>query len=820
MVQKIEIYPEDIFKPGKITFNDINVCQYNKSIADEKDNFSGEDFVRIYRDMCMIREFENCIDCLKKEGSYRGVDYNHAGPAHLSMGQEAAAVGQAYILSVDDHIFGSHRSHSEILAKGLSAIEKLDDDKLIEVMEQLWDGATLRVVEKGHTGSVKELAVKFLVYGAYAEMFARETGFNRGFGGSMHAFFTPFGIYPNNAIVGGSGPVSPGAALYKRVNRKPGIVVCNIGDASFGCGPVWEGLWFASMDQYRQLWDQALGGGLPIIFNCFNNQYGMGGQTRGETMSYEFLARIGCGVNPEQMHSERVNGYDPLAVIDAMKRKKEIIESGRGPVLMDTVTYRQSGHSPSDASSYRSKEEQDRFLAADAIPAYCKKIVDAGIGSSSEMEAVKENMGEIIFEMFKKAIDLDVSPRLPVNSEVIADLMFSNNVVESLDESREPEVNHPMSENFRVIQNESKERYAFKDGKAVPKMKLYNIRDAIFDAMMHRFYIDPTMVAFGEENRDWGGAFAVYRGMTEALPYHRLFNSPISEAAIVGSAVGYALEGGRAVAELMYCDFMGRAGDEIFNQLSKWQSMSAGILKMPVTLRISVGVKYGAQHSQDWSALVNHIPGLKIAFPVTPYDAKGIMNYSLARTDPMIFFESQSIYDMGEMFVESGVPTGYYEVEEGQPVIRRSGTDLTIITLGPIMYDALKVADELQEKYGVSAEVIDLRWINPLDYTLVIESIKKTGKALLAQQSCERGSFMHNVASNISQLAFDYLDAPPAVLGCRNWITPAAELEAMFFPQLEWFLDMINSKLVPLSGYTPTTNQTNGELISRYKRGV
>ena len=420
-----------------------------------------------------------------------------------------------------------------------------------------------------------------------------------------------------------------------------------------------------------------------------------------------FLLVLVCGINPEQMHSERVNGYDPLAVIDAMKRKKEIIESGKGPVLMDTVTYRQSGHSPSDASSYRSKEEQERFLAADAIPAYCKKIVDAGIGSASEMDTIKENMGEIIFEMFKKAIDLDVSPRLPVNSEVIADLMFSNEVVESLDESREPEVNHPMSENFRVIQNEAKERYAFKDGKAVPKMKLYNIRDAIFDAMMHRFYIDPTMVAFGEENRDWGGAFAVYRGMTEALPYHRLFNSPISEAAIVGSAVGYALEGGRAVAELMYCDFMGRAGDEIFNQLSKWQSMSAGILKMPVTLRISVGVKYGAQHSQDWSALVNHIPGLKIAFPVTPYDAKGIMNYSLARTDPMIYFESQSIYDMGEMFVESGVPTGYYEVEEGQPVIRRSGSDLTIVTLGPILYDALKVADELEEKYSVSAEVID-----------------------------------------------------------------------------------------------------------------
>ncbi len=819
MVRELEITPEKLFAPGKITFKDIDVCQYNKSIADEKTNFSEDDFKRIYRDMSLLREFEWCLDCLKKEGQYRDVEYNHAGPAHLSIGQEAAAVGQAYLLGIEDHIYGSHRSHSEIMAKGLSAIQKLDDEKLMDIMKNFWDGDTLRVVEGGHSGTVKELAIKFLVYGAYAEMFARDTGFNRGFGGSMHAFFTPFGIYPNNAIVGGSGPIVPGAALFKRINRKPGIVICNIGDASFGCGPVWEGLWFATMDQYKTLWDKALGGGLPLIINCFNNSYGMGGQTCGETMAYQFLARIGAGINPDQLHAERVNGYDPLAVIDAYRRKKAIAESGEGPVLMDTVTYRVSGHSPSDASSYRSKEEMDLFIEADAIPAYRKRIVEAGVAKDDELEGLKNSMQDIIFEMFKKAIDLDISPRLPISSEVIGGYMFSNEKAEKLDD-REPEVNHPMSENFRVQQIAGKERYAFKDGKAVPKMKLYNIRDAIFEAMMHRFYIDPTMIAFGEENRDWGGAFAVYRGMTEALPYHRLFNSPISEAAIVGSAVGYALEGGRAVAELMYCDFLGRSGDEIFNQLSKWQSMSAGILKMPVTLRVSIGMKYGAQHSQDWSSLVNHIPGLRMMYPVTPYDAKGMMNLALSGTDPVLYFESQKLYDMGEMFVEGGVPEGYYEIPYGEPAIRRVGTDLTIMTLGAAMYDALEVADELQEKYNVSAEVIDLRFLSPLNYEPLIESIKKTGKVLLAQQSVERGSYMHNVASNLSTMAFDYLDAPVAVLGCRNWISPAAELEAMFFPQTQWYLDTIHERIMKLDGHVCSTNQTTGELIQRYKNGI
>ena len=141
--------------------------------------------------------------------------------------------------------------------------------------------------------------------------------------------------------------------------------------------------------------------------------------------------------------------------------------------------------------------------------------------------------------------------------------------------------------------------------------------------------------------------------MTEALPYHRLFNSPISEAAIVSSAVGYGLCGGRVIIELMYADFMGRAGDEIFNQLAKWQAMSSGILKMPVVLRVSVGAKYGAQHSQDWVALPAHVPGLKVCFPVTPYDAKGLMNSALNGTDPVIFFESQRIYDKGDTAVIS-----------------------------------------------------------------------------------------------------------------------------------------------------------------------
>ncbi|MFA5650904.1 MAG: thiamine pyrophosphate-dependent enzyme, partial [Proteiniphilum sp.] len=265
------IDPTKAREPGFVELQPIPVNRYQKSVKDELENFTAEELKAIYHDMVLIREFETMLNLVKTKGEYNGTPYNHPGPAHLSIGQESAAVGMAWTLTVDDFIFGSHRSHGEILAKGMSAIHKLDDEKLMEIMESFFDGTILAIVKKGFDGTVKELARRFLVYGTLAEIFARETGFNRGLGGSMHAFFTPFGVYPNNAIVGGSGDIAVGAALYKKVNRKPGLVVANIGDASLACGPVWEGITFAAMDQFRELWEGDMRGGLPVIINIMNN---------------------------------------------------------------------------------------------------------------------------------------------------------------------------------------------------------------------------------------------------------------------------------------------------------------------------------------------------------------------------------------------------------------------------------------------------------------------------------------------------------------------------------------------------------------------
>ena len=821
MTKAITIDPRDVRRKTVLTAPEIPINAYETDPKAEAKKYGKRDLVRIYRDMVYIREFETMLDRIKKEGAYEGVQYDHKGPAHLSVGQESAAVGQAYHLTPDDFIFGSHRSHGEILAKSFSAIEKLDEDKLQAIMESYNGGITLRAVEKfaGKAKSVRDLAVYYVLYGTLAEIFGREYGFNKGMGGSMHAFFPPFGVMPNNAIVGGSADIATGSALFKRINRRPGIVIANIGDASMGCGPVWEAMMVAAMDQYRTLWDPEIGGAPPMLFNFMNNFYGMGGQPKGETMGFDVLARVGLGVNPEAMHAERVDGYNPLAVADAIERKRKVLLEGRGPVLLDTVTYRFSGHSPSDAMAYRTKEELDLWMEQDAIVGYQQYLADNGHLKEDQAAAMQQETVERIVKVLEAAASLEVSPRVSTATDAIGAMMFSNGVRERYAEGK-PETLLPLEET-RLKTTLAKSRFGLDaDGKPLPKMRCVTYAEALFEAMIHRFYADPTMAAFGEENRDWGGAFGVYRGLTEALPYHRLFNTSISEGAIVGAGVGYALSGGRVAPELMYCDFMGRAGDEIFNQMSKWQAMSAGALEMPLVLRVSVGSKYGAQHSQDWTSIVAHIPGLKVMFPATAYDAKGMLNLALRGTDPVVFFESQRLYSEPETLVEGGVPTGYYEVEMGEPVIRRSGKDLTILTVGATLYRALEAADILAEEHGLSVEVMDARFLNPLNYGPIVESVKKTGRIVLASDASERGSFLHTMASNISQLAFDYLDGPVAVVGARNWITPPAEMEEGFFPQKEWIIDTIHERIVPLPGHQPTTRQETGVILSRNRLGV
>lgn len=215
-----------------------------------------------------------------------------------------------------------------------------------------------------------------------------------------------------------------------------------------------------------------------------------------------------------------------------------------------------------------------------------------------------------------------------------------------------------------------------------------------------------------------------------------------------------------------------------------------------------------------------HIPGLKVVFPATPYDAKGLMYSALLGTDPVVFFESQRIYDTPELFHPEGVPEGAYEIPIGEPDVKKQGSDITILSIGATLYRALEAAQTLESQWDLSCEVIDARSIVPFNYGKVIESVSKTRKILLTSDACERGSALQTMAATITNLAFDELDAPPVVVGARNWITPADEVEDSFFPFPADIIDAVHEHILPLKGHRPARPCNREELLRRNRLGV
>ena len=794
MPKQLFVDPKVVRRRGEVSFRNIPVHTYSTPLSQERERLGDKQLVEVLRHMLIVREFERMLGSFKAQGNYAGTKFNYNGPAHLSIGQEAASVGAAMALRPKDHIFGSHRSHGEFIAKGLSAIAKIGSAELMTIMERHKHGELLRAVE-AHIGGTdeKDLAENFLLFGLLAEIFMSANGFNGGMGGSMHAFFPPFGAYPNNAIVGASAGIAVGSALYKKLSRNGGIAVANIGDGATGCGPVWEAMNFAAMAQYDQLWDAPFNGGLPVLFFFCNNFYAMGGQTLGETSGWDRLSRIGAAVNPASMHAETVDGANALAVFDAVERKRVLLETGRGPALLDVECYRLVGHSPTDANAYRTRDELKAWDEHDPIKLYAAALREEGVLDANAQAALCDEITARIRAVAAAAVNPAAAPAVDIKSDrlVIGRLMFSRT---QIDLPTKPTA--LLETSSRLQQLAKKQRSGLgEDGQKVSPMRAITIRDSLFETILQHFAYDDRLIAYGEECREWGGAFGVYRGLAEVLPYHRLFNAPISEAAIVASAVGYALEGGRALVELMYADFIGRAGDEIFNQMAKWHAMSGELLEVPVVLRCSVGNKYGAQHSQDWTGLIAHIPGLKLLYPATPYDAKGLLASALSGNDPVVFFESQRLYDTVELFHEDGVPAGYYQIPIGEPDLKRQGADITILTVGPSLYPAIAAAEQLQASFGLNAEIIDARSLVPFNYDPVLQSVKKTGHILLVSEACERGSFLMTLATNITRLAFGHLKKPPRVLGAPNWIVPGAELETSYFPQAADIVAVVQSEL-------------------------
>jgi pyruvate/2-oxoglutarate/acetoin dehydrogenase E1 component len=303
-------------------------------------------------------------------------------------------------------------------------------------------------------------------------------------------------------------------------------------------------------------------------------------------------------------------------------------------------------------------------------------------------------------------------------------------------------------------------------------MKTIKYREAISEALREEMMRDEMVILFGEDVAAFGGVFKSTEGLFEALGPSRVMDTPISELGIVGAALGAALVGLRPVAEIMFVDFTGLAMDQIANQCAKFHFMTGGQAKVPVVIKTQGGVGFGdaAQHSQSLEAWHTHIPGLKVVMPATPFDAKGLLKSAIRDDNPVMFIEHKLLY-----LTEGPVPENTdYTIPLGKADIKRKGKDVTIISWSKMVLDSMQAASQL-EKDGIDAEVVDLRTLRPLDVETILQSVKKTGRAVIVHEACKTGGFGGEIAALIMEEAFDYLDAPVKRIAALDMPIPYAE---------------------------------------------
>ena len=287
-------------------------------------------------------------------------------------------------------------------------------------------------------------------------------------------------------------------------------------------------------------------------------------------------------------------------------------------------------------------------------------------------------------------------------------------------------------------------------------MRTVQFREALREAMSEEMRRDEAVLLMGEEVAEYNGAYKVSQGMLDEFGDKRVIDTPIAELGFAGIAVGASMNGLRPIVEFMTWNFAILAADQIINSAAKMLQMSGGQYHCPVVFRGGNGTagQLAATHSQSFESMYAHVPGLKVITPSTPYDAKGLLKSAIRDNDPVVFLESEKMYgDKGE------IPDGEYLIPIGVADVKRKGTDVTIVSFGKIMKVALESAEELQ-KEGISVEVIDLRTVRPIDYAAVVESVKKTNRCVVVEESWPLASISSEIAYHLQRYAFDYLDAP------------------------------------------------------------
>ncbi|SFG96835.1 alpha-ketoacid dehydrogenase subunit alpha/beta [Streptomyces mirabilis] len=612
-----------------------------------------EQLLEMYRRMRRIRRFEERASDLYKATEIPGF-------LHLSIGQEASAVGACWPLGARDGITSTHRGHGHVLAKGL-------------------DSASMM-----------------------AELMGKDAGTCRGRGGSMHIADPGLGIYGANGIVGAGLPIATGVATAAKLRAAGDVVV-----AFFGDGAVAQGMFHEAVN-LAAVWD------LPVVFLCENNHYSEFSPAADQHRAPLSARAAGYGIA-----YEHVDGNDVVAVAHTMTEVVRRLREGGGPVLVEAETYRWHGHYEGDPERYRSPEEVAAAKERDPLLVARRHLEAAGVATALA-DAVDEE----------------------IDKEIEAAVEWARGLPEPAPETLYDFVSAP--------------RPAPPEPAPLPaQAEIFRSMDAVRLALEHELAADPAVFVAGIDVGAGGNVFGLTRGLAGAFP-GRVRDTPISESAILGTAVGAAMAGMKPVVEIMYMDFVGVCLDMLLNQAAKLRFMTGGRASMPLVVRTQFGAgrSSGSQHSQSLEAILAHIPGLTVVMPSNPADTYGLLRAAIQDPNPVVFVENRLQYGL-----KGPRPPAQHLIPLGRAKVVREGTDITLVSWSRMVQDCLAAA-ELLAAEGISVEVVDLRTIAPLDRETVLASLAKTNRLVIAHEAVRDFGVGAELAALAVDEGFWHLDAP------------------------------------------------------------
>ena len=538
-----------------------------------------------------------------------------------------------------------------------------------------------------------------------AEMYGKAEGCSGGRGGSMHLFDAATNFYGGNAIVGGGLPLAAGLALADRMRGDAFVTAC-----FFGEGAVAEGEFHETMN-LAALWT------LPVLFVCENNGYAMGTAIGRSESEADIRTKAAC----YGIEAETVDGMDVVAVEVAARRAiARIRETGR-PHFLDCKTYRFRAHSMFDAQLYREKAEIEEWRKRGPIVRFEGWLLQNGLIHDTDVAAIEARADAEIAEAVAFAEAGTWEPVESLGRHVLGD---------------PPPPPAPAKPSGRTVATTYREA----------------VKQAIREAMLR----DERVFLMGEDVGAYGGCYAVTKGLMAEFGEDRIRDTPLSESGFTGAGIGAAAAGMRPIVEVMTVNFSLLALDQIMNTAATVRHMSGGQFGVPLVIRMATGAgrQLAAQHSHSLEGWYAHIPGLKVLAPATLEDARGMLWTALEDPDPVLIFENVMLYNMAGEIDEAAGP-----VDIARAAIRREGGDISLITYGGSLFKTLEAAEALAAE-GISAEVVDLRSLRPLDDATIMASVGKTRRALVVDEGWRSGSLAAEISARITEQAFWALDAP------------------------------------------------------------